>query len=826
MLLLVAVFFLLYGQSSCFSPQAKCYDLTFGKCSTRTYCGKTDTGLHACLPCPSGKLCPGDGYTYLAPQVNGLKINHNTARYITNIKNNSYIVSSNRILIRKKLKKLKKIVKIVKVGLKVAAIVKTGGVAGLKQAAAAKIKQLAVKKGIQCLKNGLSNFCNGKKKGGKLGLPKGLKVKPKIGGAVRKPEITKSKVTNTNMINPRARNPKTRTSKARTRTSKTKPLLITKGKIKGKIKGKTKGRVKRKVTKPCSNIFDSLANKVNNATSHVAYKAVNKGRDWLKKNVGGNTGNCEKSVVVKRNPGKNPTNLRGSKSKTKPKPRPRGSGSSSTDDSTNAPSSDDMPAVTRSTDNSMPTFKSKTQVKRSSPTRTDDTPVKPKPQVKRSPPTKTYDNIIRPVRRTKPQLKRLHPTKTDDNIIRPVRRTKPQVKRLHPTKTDDALFKRTKQPITRTDDTVIISQSPRPVTRTRSNPKPSRRPIRKHSRTRSKPKPSRRPVAIRVTANPVSRPTRTPTVTLTVGPTRQPTARSTRIPSAISSRRPTVIPPTRNPTRVPTARPSPLPTSRPSVRPTLTPTAVAGPPTMLPYSGVGWAAFSTAPVPVTPSAFPSRVPTISMFSMLTNIPTRTPTSLRVSIASPTISPSKLIPTKLPSLNPTLVPSVTPSFQASFQPSFQPSAQPSFAPTNSQTAAVGASSINNASTGDQSKISTTVIGSIAGCLILVILIITFCICFIKKSKEKKNPYEIWSSYYSNKNQPTHIQPQTHVNEDIHHFYRKSQRPSVNQNSVFTPHVSGRTSFRNSQIVTQMGPQANYKRQSLALTTRNSQPNYPL
>jgi len=290
------------------------------------------------------------------------------------------------------------------------------------------------------------------------------------------------------------------------------------------------------------------------------------------------------------------------------------------------------------------------------------------------------------------------------------------------------------------------------------------------------------------------------------------------------------------PTRIPTARPSPLPTRtptpRPSVRPTLTPSAVAGPPTMLPYNGVSWAAFSSAPVVVRPSAFPTRVPTGSLFNMMTNSPTiitRAPTSLRVSISSPTLAPSKLIPTQVPSAQPTLAPSVAPSAA----PSLQPSAQPSLTPTTSPTAAVGASSINSVSTG-QSVNSSTAIGVGIGCLILVIILAIACVFFAKKSKEKKTPYEIWSSHYSNKNQPlqNHIQPQTHVNEDIHHFYNKSSnyiptsKPSVNQNSVFTPHVSGRTSFRNSQIVTQMGQHANYKRNSLATTTRNSQPNYPL
>jgi hypothetical protein len=146
------------------------------------------------------------------------------------------------------------------------------------------------------------------------------------------------------------------------------------------------------------------------------------------------------------------------------------------------------------------------------------------------------------------------------------------------------------------------------------------------------------------------------------------------------------------------------------------------------------------------------------------------------------------------------------------------------------AAVGASSINSASNG-QSVTSPTAIGVGIGCIILVILVVAACIFFTRKSKEKMTPYEIWSSYYSNKNQPaqTNIQPpsqSSNMNEDIHHFYTKAPRPSFNQNTVFTPHVSGRTSFRNSQIVTHIGPQANYKRPSLAITTRNSQSNYPL
>jgi hypothetical protein len=221
-----------------------------------------------------------------------------------------------------------------------------------------------------------------------------------------------------------------------------------------------------------------------------------------------------------------------------------------------------------------------------------------------------------------------------------------------------------------------------------------------------------------------------------------------------------------------------------------------------------------------------------MFSMTTNMPTvatRAPTSLRVSqsaVSAPTLAPSKLIPTQLPSAQPTLAPTLAPSASPSVAPSLQPSMQPSLTPTNSPMAAVGASSINRASSSSQSQFSTAAVGATVGCIIVVIIIAGACVFFTRKSKGKMTPYEIWSSHYSNKNQQSPIQPQTQMNEDIHHFYHKAPRPSINQNTVFTPHVSGRTSFRNSQIVTHVGPQNNFKRPSLAITTRNSQPSYPL
>jgi hypothetical protein len=85
----------------------------------------------------------------------------------------------------------------------------------------------------------------------------------------------------------------------------------------------------------------------------------------------------------------------------------------------------------------------------------------------------------------------------------------------------------------------------------------------------------------------------------------------------------------------------------------------------------------------------------------------------------------------------------------------------------------------------------------------------------------SPYQIWTTHYSNKNQQMRsinpnviIHPPINVKEDIHHFYNKSPRPSFNQNTVFTPHVSGRISSRNSQIVSPIGSQKNMQRLSFS------------
>jgi hypothetical protein len=371
--------------------------------------------VYDCLPCPVGKLCPGDGHTYQAPQLNTQYINHNTAKHIAKINNNSYIVSSdpsNRVLFRKKLKKLGKIVK---TGLTVAAIVKTGGVAALKTAAAAKLKQIAIKKGLQCLKNGLSNFCNGKKgllKSPKLGLKSAVKKNAKLNlGKTAKKITNKTNSKRTKVIKAK---PRVNRSKASSpRASKTKGSKKSKASKTKPRNSKTKGSSKPKPSRinktpspinktkvPCSNIFDKLANKVNNATRHIADKAVNRGRDWLKKNIGGGSG-CP-SVNTKKS-GKF---LRGSRA-----PKPKTDDSISSNPTTEPPNDDVVPKTKPpvvTNDDIVPTPRPITKRKKSNP--------------KTKPPVVTNDDIVpttRPItKRKKSNPNRKAPT-NDDVVPRP-----------------------------------------------------------------------------------------------------------------------------------------------------------------------------------------------------------------------------------------------------------------------------------------------------------------------------------------------------------------------------------------------------------------------
>ena len=821
MIFKTTVFFVLIRQSICYLQQSGCSTLSFGKCPTRTYCGITDTGSYGCLPCPAGKLCPGDGYTYPVQQLNNRVLTHHTAKHIAKISNNTYIVSSdpsNRVLFRKK---LKKIGKIVKVGLTVAAIAKTGGLAALKTAAAAKAKEFAIKKGIQCLKNGLSNFCNGKKKGAKLGAVK-LKIKPKLGGGitkrvknkpasiVSKKQIARPQITKKNSS--KVRLSRTKTKPTRTKTTKTKPT-------------RTKTTKTKPPNNPCSNIFDTLANKVNNVTRHVADNAVNKGRDWLKKNVGGNTGNCSPGSLAKQ-----PTNLRGSKGKrgrSKSKSSRPGS-SSNTDDSPNNSNTDDGSSAVIPTPSPKPRPLIKKQPVKMLPVlRTDDSTSGP--TLRRRPIARTDDitAIIsnptsRPIKRRRPVARTDDSTAVTSNpTSRPVR----------------------KRPIAKTDDATYVTSNPtsRHVRRSRNIP----------NRTKI---PTRTPTTL-ITRIPIARPTRQPTFISTVGPTRAPTSRRpssiptalpTRIPIPRPSARPSARPsprpsavPSVVPTPRPTARPSLRPSPRPSATPTFTPTAIAGPPTMIPGNGLSWSVFSSAPV--SPTSFnPTRVPTFSMFTLTTSRPTQSPSSLR------TVTTTVYSPTRTPTLTPN--PTQNPTFLPSFNPTLSPIASPTFTPTivitnaptlaPTSTGGVGVSSINSASS-SQSGVSNTAIGVGVGCLVIILALIFACVIYANNKKEKLSPYQIWSAHYSNKanvaketdavHTPHHSQ--TNMNEDIHHFYSKSPRLSINQNTTFTPHLSTKTAYRNSQLGGQLGSQRNSYRDSIpkgsiALQGRNGKNTFPL
>lgn len=798
-------------QSICYPPKIECSGLTFGKCLSRNYCGITDTGAHTCLPCPAGNLCPGDGYIYRAPQLN--------KNYLES-SNGSYIVNRD-VRELKRFKNLKKIIKVAKVGLKVAAIAKTGGVAALKMAAAAKAKELLKKKGIQCLKNGFSNFCNGKKKGGL-----GIKIKPKLGNV--KKGSTKRIKANKNL---RRRQPIIKKSpvkpKRTTKNKATKVSSKTKRKDKGKVKSKA-GIIKKRPTKTksgnrrpsnrpvsvkCSNVFDSIADKVNNVTRHVVNKAVNKGRDWLKKNVGGNNPNC---VKIKKNGGlirqpskgdvaRQPTNLRGSK------PSPI---SSNDDTPTNPVSYDSSSEQLTSAPFPVPV---PFPVRRVSKPIRENNPVNAEPS---SEPISIRNKVkpekARVINSPKPVLKQPI-SGTDDT--RPIR-TRPVVKPV----SDDSVpttmplrkrrVDKTRTPVS--DDvvpTTIPLLTKRPVRETNSpvinDLIPTQIPIRTRVVRTTRP-----------TGIPIVPPTKIPTVRPSLGPTSDPTVHPSLVPTMRPSRIPSV-----SPTRVPTVSPTTLPTARPSVQPTMIPTnkpklATIQSPTMIPIS---WAIFSSAPVPAT-SFWPTRVPTFTMFTITTPNPTAH-VSFKPS-ASPTLLRSVSLPitvTNQPSLVPTASPTLVPTASPTLVPTLVPTnivISPTLSPT---TANLDSSSINSVSESKNNSVSSGTIAAVIACIIVFIILISACIYVLNKKTTKPSPFEIWTSHYSNKNQPSQHPPV--VNEDIHHFYNKTPRPSINPNPVFTPHISANPSYRNSQLGGQLGSQRNSLRLSLP-NRRQQHHNYAL
>jgi hypothetical protein len=118
-------------------------------------------------------------------------------------------------------------------------------------------------------------------------------------------------------------------------------------------------------------------------------------------------------------------------------------------------------------------------------------------------------------------------------------------------------------------------------------------------------------------------------------------------------------------------------------------------------------------------------------------------------------------------------------------------------------------LSSSTTGSTQGQSLSII--ISSVLIFVLLVLFAGVCIYVRKNNSKSPYSKWIQHYPSINAPT---LQRADNVDIHHFYNKSPRPSFNQNTVFTPHVSGRISSRNSQIVSPIRSQKNDHRRSFS------------
>ena len=206
--------------------------------------------------------------------------------------------------------------------------------------------------------------------------------------------------------------------------------------------------------------------------------------------------------------------------------------------------------------------------------------------------------------------------------------------------------------------------------------------------------------------------------------------------------------------------------------------------------------FSTAPVPITPSFFPTRVPTINEFFIVSPTPSSFINKINPSL-SPTNGPTKQtvfhsssppthLRTREPSSLPTTIPTVytTASKSPTPAPSFNPSQAPSFSQT--QDIANKLSTDNSASTESSSQLQPSGIIAIVVVLFIMILLVVF-FTYRVKNISKLKPHEIWRNYYDeNKN------TQNVAAHDIHHFYAKSNQDS--SRPQFVPHVSKRLSIQ--------------------------------
>jgi hypothetical protein len=209
------------------------------------------------------------------------------------------------------------------------------------------------------------------------------------------------------------------------------------------------------------------------------------------------------------------------------------------------------------------------------------------------------------------------------------------------------------------------------------------------------------------------------------------------------------------------------------------------------------------------------------------------------IVSPTKPPSNVVPQN-PTVNPTVItrtssqnPTQNPSPNPSFRPSLNPTQIPTLAPSKTlfqDTFSPTQQGVNSLSSDNlaakNSDMSTGTLSAIIVSIIVFLVIIGGCVFFIN-SKQKHTPFEKWVNYYStdprNKTDPRNtidINKNTHVvNDDIHHFYNKNPRLSVNPNPIFTPHVSSRSTFHNSQGSGRYSTQRCSLRGSITLTNKS-------
>jgi hypothetical protein len=479
-------------------------------------------------------------------------------------------------------------------------------------------------------------------------------------------------------------------------------------KVKGKVSN-LKYKIKDRISKVkdrlkklnCNNVFDGIAERINNATNRIIENPVNKGRDWLKKNIGGNI-NCPKSSTkpVKKH-------LRTKQMPTTDDSRTKGEPLLTNDDSINKP----KPVVTN--DDSMPRTKTKSKGKPG--VTIDDSITKSKP----SP-------VIRKKSKPRPKNAPIIPVKTNDDSIRPIVKTN-----------DDSRPKPRPITIVKTND----DTTPRPVINNNDDTRP------KHRANKRKPPLNNDDEIVSV-----------------------PTKRSRISPSFIPTHRPKTIlvdtniittNPSTNPSLKPSTKPSPKPNSKPSTKPTPNPSLK---PTI---TYISWAAFSSAPVIVRPSSFPTLVPTTPTFNILTNPPTERPS---IKTQNPTlIHLSTISPTVIPTLKPTLISTThipTTSHPTSGYPTtIRPTTSyPTTSYPTITTNVVNSVNSNKNDTGNQTNM-TSIIIAVVVVFVVMFALIAF-LCFGKK-KEKHDPYQIWTNFYETKQNRMSEKLPT----DIHHFYNK-------------------------------------------------------